>query len=162
MSDLLGYEGKRCVVTGCYSGMGEAAARALCELGAEVHALDVKEVQLPVKQYIETDLRDPASIEAAMEKVPSEVDCLFNCAGLPGPPFSKLDTTLVNFVGLRHLTELTIPRMVDGGAIASITSVAGMGWAKNRENVEALLATSGFATRSPSVASRGRQALGSH
>ena len=48
MSDILGYRGKQVVITGCASGMGEAAARLLSELGAEVHALDIGEVKAPV------------------------------------------------------------------------------------------------------------------
>jgi NAD(P)-dependent dehydrogenase (short-subunit alcohol dehydrogenase family) len=144
MRDILGYEGQRVVITGAASGMGEAAARLLVELGAEVHALDVKPIGAPVKQTIELDLSDRASIDAALAKLPERVDVLFHCAGLPGPPFSNLDTMLVNFVGPRHVTESLLPRIPDGGAIASISSVAGMGWPKNLEAVRALLATRGF------------------
>ncbi len=146
MRELLGYQGKQVVITGAFSGMGEAAARALCELGAEVHALDVKPVDLPVKQFIETDLSDSASIDAAVANLPAEIDCLFNCAGLPGAPFSSLDTMLVNFVGLRQLTETLLPRIKRGGSVSSITSVAGMGWPKNLEAVRALIATPDFAS----------------
>jgi NAD(P)-dependent dehydrogenase (short-subunit alcohol dehydrogenase family) len=144
MVDILGFEGQRVVITGAHSGMGEAAARLLVDLGAEVHALDIREVFAPVKQYIETDLSNVESIDAAVAKIPGELDVLFNCAGLPGPPFSALDTMLVNFVGLRHLTESLLPRIVDGGAVASITSVAGMGWKKNLEAVNALVSTESF------------------
>lgn len=144
MRDILGYEGRTVVVTGAASGMGAATARTLLDLGAHVHALDVKPVDLPVRQFRETDLLDPASIEGAAAALPDHVDALFNCAGLPGPPFSNLDTTLVNFVGLRHLTELVLPRIPRGGAVASITSVAGMGWPKHLEAVSALVATEGF------------------
>jgi len=42
MRHVLGYAGQRVVVTVAASGMGEAAARLLVELGAEVHALDLK------------------------------------------------------------------------------------------------------------------------
>jgi NAD(P)-dependent dehydrogenase (short-subunit alcohol dehydrogenase family) len=146
MRDILGYAGQTVVVSGAATGMGAAAARTLVELGADVHALDVKPVTAPVKQAIACDLRDAASIDAAVAKLPARVDVLFNCAGLPGAPFSNLDTMLVNFVGLRHLSESLIPRIPDGGAIASITSVAGMGWAKNLDNVKALLATHDFAS----------------
>ena len=145
MRDLLGYAGKQVVVSGASTGMGAAAARTLVELGAEVHALDVKPIGAAVKQSIQVDLRDPASIDAALARLPQRVDALFNCAGLPGPPFSNLDTMLVNFVGLRHLTEGVLPRMGRGGAVASITSVAGMGWRKNLDNLRAILATSGYA-----------------
>jgi len=146
MRDILQYEGKVCVITGAFSGMGEAAAEVLCDLGAEVHALDIKEVKVPAKQFIETDLKDQASIDAAIAKLPGSIDCLFNCAGIPGPPFSALDTMLVNFVGLKHLTESLIPQIKDGGAIASITSVAGMGYQKNMENVTALVGQPDFAS----------------
>jgi NAD(P)-dependent dehydrogenase (short-subunit alcohol dehydrogenase family) len=144
MRDILGYQGKCVAITGAFSGMGAAAARTLVELGAEVHALDVKPVDAPVKQSIVCDLRDRASIDAAVAKLPRSIDRLFNCAGIPGPPFSNLDTTLVNFVGLRHLTEALIPRIPEGGAIASITSVGGMGWTKNLPVLKDLLATPDF------------------
>jgi NAD(P)-dependent dehydrogenase (short-subunit alcohol dehydrogenase family) len=144
-ADILGYQGQRVVVSGAASGMGAAATRTLVELGAEVHALDVRDIDAPVKQSIHCDLLDPDSIDAAVAKIPGEIDSHFNCAGLPGAPFSNLDTMLVNFVGLRHLTEALIPRIKDGGAVASITSVAGIGWRKNMESVNALLATEDFA-----------------
>jgi len=125
--------------------MGEAAARLLVELGAEVHALDVKPVKVGVAQGLGADLSKPGSIDAAVGQLPQRIDALFNCAGLPGPPFSNLDTMLVNFVGLRHLTEAVLARIPEGGAVASITSVAGMGWRKNLEAVKALVATKDFA-----------------
>ena len=146
MTDILAYSGRRVVVTGAFSGMGEAAARLLVDLGAEVWALDIKEVSAPVKQFIQTDLSKREAIDAAVEQIPGEIDALFNCAGLPGPPFSNLDTMLVNFVGLRHLTESLLPRIPAGGAVGSITSVAGMGYQKNMESVGALLATPDFAS----------------
>lgn len=145
MRDILGYRDQRVVVTGAASGMGEAAARLLVELGAEVHALDLKPIGAPVAQALRADLRQPESIDAAVAKLPGQVDALFNCAGLPGPPFSNLDTMLVNFVGLRHVTESLLPRIPEGGSVSSITSVAGMGYRKNLEKVNALLATTGFA-----------------
>jgi NAD(P)-dependent dehydrogenase (short-subunit alcohol dehydrogenase family) len=144
MRDVLGYSGSKVVITGCATGMGEAAARLLLELGAEVHALDVKPVKLGVAQALRADLKERGSIDAAVAQLPQRVDVLLNCAGLPGPPFSNLDTMLVNFVGLRHLTEALLPRIPEGGAVASITSVAGMGWRKNLEAVRALVATPDF------------------
>ena len=145
MRDILGYQGQHVVVSGAHSGMGDATARVLVDLGAEVHALDVRDIGAPVKQSIQVDLLDESSIDAAVEKIPGEIDALFNCAGLPGPPFSNVDTVMVNFVGLRHLTEALIPRIVDSGSIANITSVAGMGYKKNMEKVNELLAIPGFA-----------------
>jgi NAD(P)-dependent dehydrogenase (short-subunit alcohol dehydrogenase family) len=144
MRDVLGYQGRQVVVSGAASGMGAAAARLLVELGAEVHALDLRPIEAPVKQSLEVDLREPGSIDAALARLPGELHALFHCAGLPGPPFSNLDTTLVNFVGLRHLTERLLPRIPRGGAVASITSVAGMGYRKNLDNVKGLVGTPDF------------------
>ena len=144
MLDLLGYKNKRVAITGAASGMGQAAARALVDLGAEVYALDVKEVTVPVKQSIKTDLRDRDSVLAAARQIPEDLYGVFNCAGLPGPPFSNLDTTLVNFVGHRLLTETLLPKIQAGGAIASITSTGGLGWKKRLQSINELLATPDF------------------
>ena len=147
MRDILGYEGKTVVITGCATGMGAAAAELLVELGAEVHALDVQDVQAAVKQSIAIDLQDQASIDAALPKLPDRIDSIFHCAGVPGPPrFSALQTMLVNFIGPRHLGEALEARIVDGGAIASITSLAGMGYSNNMEKVNEFLATPDFAS----------------
>ncbi|MDO8671711.1 MAG: SDR family NAD(P)-dependent oxidoreductase, partial [Dehalococcoidia bacterium] len=128
MKDFLGYAGKRVIVDGAASGMGQAAANVLVDLGAEVYALDWKRVTVPgIKQYIQCDLRDKASIDAALAQVPGKVDSLFCCAGLPGKPFPEFDVFMVNFVGHRHLIESMIPRMNEGSAISIISSVAGLG-----------------------------------
>ena len=46
MNDVLQYEGKRVIVTGAASGMGAATAEILVELGAEVHAIDIKKPEV--------------------------------------------------------------------------------------------------------------------
>ena len=129
MSDILGYAGKRVIVTGCFSGMGEATAKILLDLGAEVHGFDFRETSLPLASFTTLDLRDRASIEAGVKSVGGRVDALFNCAGLPqGRP--PLDVMKVNFIGLRHLTEQLVPMMGEGGAICSIASTGGLGWSR--------------------------------
>lgn len=144
MKDALGYEGKTVVMTGAASGMGAAAAHLLVDLGAEVHALDIGEVKAPVRRFIKTDMKNKASIDAAIAELPGEIDVLFNCAGVPHPPASALDTMMINFVGLRHLTDTLIPRLRTGGSIASIASTAGMAWKSNLEVVRQFLALETF------------------
>ena len=144
MDDVLGYEGKKVVMTGAASGMGAAAAHLLVELGAEVHALDIGDVTAPVTQSIRTDMKSKASIDAAITQLPGDIDILFNCAGVPHPPALALDTVMINFVGLRHLTDSLIPRIQTGGSIASIASTAGMAWKSNLENVRTCLALETF------------------
>jgi len=145
MADILGYEGKRVVVSGCFSGMGEATAKLLLELGAEVHGFDYKDSALPLASFTNVDLRDPGSIEAAVGKLGGKVDALFNCAGLPGGGgFAPIDTMKVNFIGTRHLTDCIVPLMGDGGAIVSIASTGGLGWSRRIPVHMELLQTRGF------------------
>ena len=102
MAGVWSYEGKRVLVSGGGgAGMGAAAVRDLLELGAEVHVFDIKEPASKVASYRSVDLRDPAAIEAAVADLGGPLDALFNCAGLPGPPFSGLDVMLVNFLAAR-------------------------------------------------------------
>lgn len=140
MNDILGYSGKNVVITGAASGMGQSAAALLVDLGAVVYALDIAPVSVPVESTIKVDMQDPASIDAAVAAIPDEIYALFNCAGVPCPPFSNADTLNINFVGLRYLTEALLPRITEGGAIASIASTAGMAWKTNLDSVKAFLA----------------------
>ena len=60
MQDVLGYAGKRVIVSGAASGMGAATAELLVELGAEVHAIDIKKPDVSgLASFTETDLREP-------------------------------------------------------------------------------------------------------
>ena len=144
MDDVLGYRGAAVVVTGASSGMGAAAAQLLVDLGAQVTALDIKPTAVPVARFVEVDLRDRQAIEDAAAAIPDAVDCLFSCAGLPGPPFSELDTMKVNFVGARHLAEQLVPKMRAGSSITAISSSAAVGWWDQMETLGALLETPGF------------------
>jgi NAD(P)-dependent dehydrogenase (short-subunit alcohol dehydrogenase family) len=143
MSDILGYKGKRVIVTGCFSGMGEATAKLLLDLGAEVHGLDYKDSSLPLASFNNVDLRDPGSIEAGVAAIDGEVHALFNCAGLP-QSFPPMDVMKVNFIGLRHLTEQVLPRMKPGAAIASIASTGGLGWSRRIPTNMEFVTTKGF------------------
>lgn len=144
MADVLGYAGASVVVTGAASGMGAATAQILVDLGARVTALDVKPTTVPAARSLDVDLRDRVAIEAAAAEIDGPVDGLFSCAGLPGPPFSELDTMKVNFVGARHLAEQLVPKMPAGSAISAISSSAAVGWWDQMETLGPLLATRGF------------------
>src|ERR1700743_153180 len=98
MSEFASYKNKRVVITGCFSGMGEAAARLLLKLGAEVHGLDYKPSALPLASFHNTDLRDPTSIDAAVDSIGGKIDALFNCAGVPST-FAPIDIFKVNYIG---------------------------------------------------------------
>lgn len=143
MSDFASYKNKRVVVSGCFSGMGEATAKLLLSQGAEVHGLDYKETKLKLASFTQVDLRHPASIDAAVSKLSGKIDALFNCAGLPhtSPP---MDVMKVNLAGTRHLTEKILPFMGAGSAIVSISSNGGMGWSRRVPLHMELLKIEGF------------------
>jgi NAD(P)-dependent dehydrogenase (short-subunit alcohol dehydrogenase family) len=146
MSAVWSYEGMRVVVSGGGgAGMGAATVSELADLGAEIHVLDLREPPVKVASYQSADLRDPDQVAAAIDKIGGCIDALFNCAGLPGPPFSDLDTMLVNFAAARHLAERCRPHMTNGGAIASISSAAGASYLQNIEKWLPLVETKGFA-----------------
>ena len=94
------YEGRRVVVTGCASGMGQETARQLVDLGAHVVGLDLREPSVPVKEFCAVDLSDPASIDAAVSAIGGPVHGLFNVAGI-SPGRAPLKVIAVNFLGTR-------------------------------------------------------------
>lgn len=140
MRDVLQYEGKRVVVTGAASGMGQSCVAVLSELGADVHGLDVTPADAADAEFHRCDLSDAAQIERAVSAIGGPIDSLFNCAGLPttAPGHSIMR---VNFIGHRQLTEACLQHMADGASIGFISSVAGMGWQGNLELLLELLAT---------------------
>jgi NAD(P)-dependent dehydrogenase (short-subunit alcohol dehydrogenase family) len=145
VASIWSYENKRVLVSGGGgSGMGAATVRDLLELGAEVHVFDMKEPTSDVASYRQVDLRSPEAIDEAVADLGGSLDALFNCAGLPGPPFSGLDTMLVNFVAARHLTSKAAEMMPSGSAVATISSAGGMGWEHMIEAVSGLLTTPGY------------------
>jgi len=82
IDELWRYDGRRVVVTGCASGIGEHVARQLTELGAEVVGLDVRQPALPLNEFREVDLADPVSIDQATASIGGQIDALFNIAGV--------------------------------------------------------------------------------
>src|SRR5271165_85444 len=74
IDDLWRYDGRRVVVTGCASGIGENVARQLIELCAEVVGLDRRRPVQQLKEFHEVDLADPASIGQAASAIGGHVD----------------------------------------------------------------------------------------
>ena len=138
------YDGQRVVLTGASSGLGAATAALLVDAGAEVYTLDVREVTAPVAKAYETDVGDPAAVDTALAAIGAPVHKLFNVAGVPQthPPERVF---AVNFLGLRHLTERTAAMMPEGGAVASVASLAGMGWSEHLPVIKEVLDQRDFA-----------------
>ncbi|MDJ0850089.1 MAG: SDR family oxidoreductase [Myxococcota bacterium] len=142
MKNLFSYEGKRVVIAGAGSGMGEATARVMASLGAEeIVAVDIKKPPLDDVRFLEVDLRAADAIESAVAEVArgGAIDALVYAAGLPGGSFPPVDVMLVNFIGLRHFIETAAPHMQPGAAVASVSSAAGVGFLALQAQVRPLL-----------------------
>jgi NAD(P)-dependent dehydrogenase (short-subunit alcohol dehydrogenase family) len=137
--DLFRYDGKRVVVVGGATGMGAATARMAGDLGAEVIVLDVAPVDYDCAQKIEVDLRNQASVDAAVDAIAAPVHTVFACAGVAD---GTAGIMLINFTAQRHLVQrlLAQDKLAKGGSVAFISSTAGLGWRNNIERVREFLA----------------------
>lgn len=145
MNSLDTYEGKRVIVVGGGGmGIGGSVVKLLGELSAEIHVADIQEPSHPVASFVNTDLRKTASIDETINKIGGPVHALFNCAGMPQNRGSGLDLMTVNFLGLRHMTDSTIPLMPEGSSIVSIASIAGNGWQPRLPLLTELVTTATF------------------
>ena len=137
------YDGKRAIVTGCSSGMGQKVVRELRELGAHVTGLDIAAPSLDPDVFVPVDFGDVASIDKAVDHLDGTYDVLFNCAGISGA-FDSMKVMAVNFLGMRHLTQAVIPRLRDGGAVAGIASTAAVGYEERMDDLLDFLRTATF------------------
>jgi NAD(P)-dependent dehydrogenase (short-subunit alcohol dehydrogenase family) len=136
--------GKTLAITGASSGIGAEIARLARFKGAQVIGLDRNDPMITLDGFIKIDMGDTAAIDAAVQALPAGIDALVNAAGVSG----MLDREIVarvNYLGLRHLTEAALPKIVKGGAVVNITSILGVEWPKRVDQHKALAATKSFA-----------------
>lgn len=127
--DAFSYRGKRVLVVGGATGMGNAAARLAQDAGADVVVMDYAPCDLPGVTAIRVNLADRASIDAAAAECGRTVHALFACAGVAdGPGIER-----INFIGHRYLIERLRGDGVlgRGSAIGFISSAAGLAWRSN-------------------------------
>ncbi len=147
-----GLEGRKALVTGGASGIGEATVKELARAGATVWIADINEraaqtlaTSIGTARAIQLDVTDPASIAKATQTV-AELDILVNNAGIghvgsievtEAADFDRLMNVNVRSVYLVTRAFLPLLLASEGrtghvGAIVNIGSVAGMVGIKQR------------------------------
>ena len=122
------FNGKKIIVTGAASGIGEETARQLMAAGATVIAVDRNPPKIDVDAFHQVDLTDEAALDDLVEKLkPLKADGLANIAGVP--PTAPVDTVVtVNLVALKRLTLGLVDSLADNASIVNLASLAGIGW----------------------------------
>jgi NAD(P)-dependent dehydrogenase (short-subunit alcohol dehydrogenase family) len=128
---MLNYEGKRVVMCGCHSGIGYEVTRLLLENGARVTGLDIKPTTLAVDEFVQLDLSDEATIEAAVDTIVGPLDAVVVTSAIPHKTNPGINCQVVNFVGVRRLVEGLVPKVQRGGAIAIASSGGGAGYVQH-------------------------------
>jgi 2-dehydro-3-deoxy-L-rhamnonate dehydrogenase (NAD+) len=125
------FAGRRAVVTGGLSGIGEAIVKRIEAQGGKVAVWDVG-------GGIKTDISDLDSVQRAMDETLKQlggVDILVNSAGIAGPtatvtelPIDQWHKTIaINLNGTFFTNRVVVPHMVaqNYGRIVNIASIAG-------------------------------------
>lgn len=125
------FSGRRAVVTGGASGIGEAVAQRIKAEGGQVAVWDLSG---PVK----VDISDYASVENAVKETLTQIggiDILVNSAGITGPTVPLVEFPIdgwmqvmaINVNGTFFTNKAVIPLMIaqDYGRIVNIASIAG-------------------------------------
>ncbi len=142
---MRGLEGKRVVVTGGTSGIGEATSRRFLDEGARVVALAVGEDEvataperIPGIEALRCDVADAAAVEGAFaraDELLGGLDVLVANAGISiRKPFLEIEEADwrrvldVNLTGVFHCAQQAARRMVagDGGVILMTASTNGL------------------------------------
>ena len=125
------FAGRRAVVTGGLSGIGEAVAKRIISEGGKVVCWDLN-------GGIATDISEYASVERAVVETQKQVggiDILVNSAGITGPTVPVdgfpidgwLQTIAINLNGTFFTNRAVVPLMIaqNYGRIVNIASIAG-------------------------------------
>lgn len=125
------FSGKRAVVTGGLSGIGEAVAKRIASEGGKVAIWDMN-------GGIITDISDFTSVEKSVAQTLKQIggiDILVNSAGITGPtvPVTEfpldgwMQTIAINLNGTFFTNKAVVPCMVaqNYGRIVNIASIAG-------------------------------------
>ena len=140
VKSIFGFEGKNVVISGSASGMAKEATELLIALGANVYAVDLNEIQLPVKAAYRANLGKKEEVDAWIETLPDTVDAVFLCHGINGNPDIANAVLTVNFFSVQYIVARLLPRLREHASVSMISSCGGYGWQAIYPHVHDLLA----------------------
>ena len=146
MANFFRLDGRRALVTGGASGIGESTCRVLTAAGASVTIVDIDVDraealvrELPGSKFLKCDITDQSAVSAMFERIDA-LDILVNNAGIglvgnieetAAEDFARLFQ--VNVEGMYFVTKAAIGKLVASkGTIVNIGSVAGLVGIKRR------------------------------
>lgn len=144
---------KQYVVVGGASGIGRAIAQALEAKGEEVIVMDLERGAGAARRFVQLDVRNPASVVAAFAGLSGPIQGLVVAAGvvdmgkLATLTLQRFDEVIaVNLRGCFLCCQQAVPRLVEGGRIVTMSSLAaatggvitGGAYAASKAGVEAL------------------------
>ncbi len=146
MSTPFRLDGRKALITGAASGIGEATARVLAAAGASVFIVDIDRtraerlsLELPGSTALACDITEEAAVERMFAGIPA-LDILVNNAGI-GLVGNIEETELagfqrlfrVNVEGMYIVTKSAMPLLLAShGCIVNMGSVAGLVGVKRR------------------------------
>ncbi|XOV85806.1 MAG: SDR family oxidoreductase [Pseudomonadota bacterium] len=131
-------------VTGGATGIGAATITRLRDKGFDVINLDIADSDQHDVHNIHCDLSNPYSITDAVGELPDTLHSLVNVAGVAQGIIPDESVVMINFLGMRHLTESALSRIENGGNIVIVASSAGRDWQTRADLVTDMLNTPHF------------------
>src|ERR1700741_2019756 len=129
----------RFIVTGAASGIGAATLVALKAAGHRCLAIDRK--PMPAEEFLACDLADESSIAACVEAIDGPVDGVAHVAGIAGT--AEAERVLqVNYLGARRFIETLSPKIMEGGSVVVVSSLAARRCVWDAARLRAMLALS--------------------
>jgi len=129
----------RLALTGGATGIGAATVARLRADGHEVVVFDIQQPQGD-ERWIQLDLMDQGSMDAALQAADGQFDGLVSIAGIPPRDDNAVPCLTINTLATCVFIEGFIPKLNKGAAVVSVASRAGMAWQTNLDQLDDLLA----------------------